>query len=71
MQGATDGVIADLVANSILAQDGDDHVRLRKLVSRAFTPRADDRPLRRLHPAGPQSREVGCQQVGDSGPDVP
>jgi cytochrome P450 len=49
IQGVTDGPLYDAVSTSILAIDGDDHTRLRKLVSRAFTPRATDahRPLMR------------------------
>jgi hypothetical protein len=40
VQGAGDGPLADRLGTSILALEGDDHTRLRKLVSRAFTPRA-------------------------------
>ena len=40
MQGLTEGPIYDGVARSLLAVDGEDHTRLRKLVSRAFTPRS-------------------------------
>jgi cytochrome P450 len=40
MQGITDGELFDALSSSILAIEGEDHVRLRKLVSRAFTPRA-------------------------------
>lgn len=39
MSGA-DGPLYDLISNSILAIDGPNHTRLRKLVSRAFTPRS-------------------------------
>jgi cytochrome P450 len=42
MQGVTEGPLYDALSTSILALDGDDHTRLRKLVSRAFTPRAID-----------------------------
>jgi cytochrome P450 len=42
LQGVTEGPLYDALSRSILALDGDDHVRLRKLVSRAFTPRASD-----------------------------
>jgi cytochrome P450 len=42
MQGVTDGVIHDLVTNSLLANDGPQHARIRKMVNRAFTPRAVD-----------------------------
>ncbi len=43
IQGMTEGPIYDAVSTSILAIDGPDHTRLRKLVSRAFTPRAVER----------------------------
>ena len=43
IQGVTDGGIHEAVAHSLLAVDGPDHTRLRKLVNRAFTPRAVDR----------------------------
>ena len=43
IQGLTEGPIYDAVSTSILAIDGPDHTRLRKLVSRAFTPRAVER----------------------------
>jgi cytochrome P450 len=42
MQGLTDGPLFDSLSRTILALDGDDHLRLRKLVNRAFTPRAID-----------------------------
>lgn len=47
LQGVTDGPIYEAVATSLLAVDGPDHTRLRKLVSRAFTPRS----VERLRPA--------------------
>jgi hypothetical protein len=47
VQGITEGPIYDGVATSILAIDGPDHTRLRKLVSRAFTPRS----VEKLRPA--------------------
>jgi cytochrome P450 len=47
IQGLADGPIFDAVAKSLLALDGDDHTRIRKLVSRAFTPRS----VERLRPA--------------------
>jgi len=43
IQGLVDGPIYEAVATSILAVDGPDHTRLRKLVSRAFTPRSVER----------------------------
>ena len=47
IQGLDQGPIYDSVATSLLAIDGPDHTRLRKLVSRAFTPRS----VERLRPA--------------------
>jgi cytochrome P450 len=49
MQGVADGILFDRLSVSLLATEGDDHTRLRKLVSRAFTPRAVERhrPLMR------------------------
>lgn len=40
MQGLTDGPVFELLSRALLAVDGEDHTRLRKLVSRAFTPRS-------------------------------
>src|SRR5262245_22175430 len=40
LQGLHDGPIYDSLARTLLAVDGPDHTRLRKLVSRAFTPRS-------------------------------
>src|ERR1700754_1655693 len=39
-QGIIEGPLADWVNSVILSVEGDDHTRLRRLVSRAFTPRA-------------------------------
>ena len=39
-QGVTSGPLFDKVMASLLCLDGDAHQRLRKLVSKAFTPRA-------------------------------
>jgi hypothetical protein len=47
IQGLVDGPIYEALSMSILAVDGADHTRLRKLVSRAFTPRS----VERLRPA--------------------
>ncbi len=49
LQGITDGPVYNMAAASLLAQEGDDHLRLRRLVSRSFTPRAADvhRPFMR------------------------
>jgi cytochrome P450 len=43
LQGIVEGPIYDAVATSLLAIDGADHTRIRKLVSRAFTPRSVER----------------------------
>jgi len=43
LQGVTEGPLFDSLNSSILALEGDDHTRIRKLVNRAFTPRAVDR----------------------------
>jgi cytochrome P450 len=40
LQGVSEGRLADMMSSSVIAVDGDDHTRLRRLVSRAFTPRA-------------------------------
>ena len=51
LQGLGDGPMYDSLSRSLLAVDGPDHTRLRKLVSRAFTPRSVEtlRPaMRRL-----------------------
>lgn len=42
-QGITSGPLFDKMANSLLGLEGAPHVRLRKLVSKAFTPRATSR----------------------------
>ncbi|BBZ33644.1 cytochrome P450 [Mycolicibacterium confluentis] len=42
-QGITSGPLFDKLANSLLGLDGAPHIRLRKLVSKAFTPRATSR----------------------------
>ncbi len=42
-QGITSGPLFDKMASSLLGLDGASHVRLRKLVSKAFTPRATAR----------------------------
>jgi len=51
MQGVSDGLIHQLVGDSLLAQEGDGHARLRTLVNRAFTPRA-------VEPHRPVMREI-------------
>jgi cytochrome P450 len=40
MQGVNSGPLHDMVSSSVIAIDGDDHTRVRRLVSRAFTPSA-------------------------------
>lgn len=40
MQGVTEGRLYDMLASSVISTDGEDHTRLRRLVSRSFTPRA-------------------------------
>ena len=42
LQGVNDGPIYDMAASSLLGLEGDDHTRIRRLVSRSFTPRAAD-----------------------------
>ncbi|MGA9489219.1 MAG: cytochrome P450 [Mycobacterium sp.] len=42
-QGITSGAIWDRVSASLISLDGDEHHRLRRLVSKAFTPRATAR----------------------------
>ncbi len=39
-QGVTEGRLHDMISSSVIAVDGSDHARLRRLVSRSFTPRA-------------------------------
>ena len=48
-QGITSGPLFDKMANSLLGLDGASHARLRKLVSRAFTPRATSRLQETIH----------------------
>ena len=48
-QGITSGPLYDKLANSLLGLDGPPHVRLRKLVSKAFTPRATSRLQDTIH----------------------
>lgn len=43
MQGVTEGVLHDRMCKTLLALDGEDHVRLRRLVRKAFVPAAVDR----------------------------
>ena len=41
--------LEQMLAASVLAADGADHTRLRRLVSRSFTPRAADRHRPQMH----------------------
>ncbi len=43
LMGITDGPIHRVMARGLLGRSGDDHKRLRRLVTRSFTPRAADR----------------------------
>jgi cytochrome P450 len=49
LQGVNEGWLQDMLGASVIALDGPDHTRLRRLVARAFTPRAADqhRPVMR------------------------
>jgi mannose-6-phosphate isomerase-like protein (cupin superfamily) len=42
LQGITEGPLFDRLSSSILALEGEEHQRIRRLVNRAFTPRAVD-----------------------------
>lgn len=42
MQGVNDGPLFEMAQSSLLGTEGDDHTRIRRLVSRSFTPRAAD-----------------------------
>jgi len=48
-QGVDDGPLAELLGATVIAMDGPDHMRLRRLVARSFTPRPADqhRPVMR------------------------
>ncbi|WP_409436640.1 cytochrome P450 [Mycobacterium sp. SMC-14] len=48
-QGITSGPLFDKLASSLLGLDGPPHTRLRKLVSKAFTPRATSRLHDTIH----------------------
>jgi cytochrome P450 len=61
LQGIDAGPIYETVATSLLAIDGPDHARIRKLVSRAFTPRSVER-LR------PSMRELTIELVNRFAP---
>jgi cytochrome P450 len=70
IQGITDGPIFDAVSTSILAVDGVDHTRLRKLVSHAFTPRAVERLRPSMRALATElvdrfAARGGCEFMGD------
>ena len=48
-QGVTSGPLFDKLTNSLLGLEGAPHVRLRKLVSKAFTPRATSHLQEAIH----------------------
>jgi hypothetical protein len=48
LQGLTDGIIYDGTTEGLMAQSGQPHARLRRLVSAAFTPRQVERLRPRL-----------------------
>jgi cytochrome P450 len=43
LQSGGDGPLAGMLGDTVIAMDGPDHTRLRRLVARSFTPRAADR----------------------------
>ena len=43
IQGLNDGPLSDMLGATVVAMDGAEHTRLRRLVSRSFTPREADR----------------------------
>lgn len=49
LQGVDQGPLFEMASASLLAKEGEDHTRIRRLVSRSFTPRAADahRPFMR------------------------
>ena len=49
LQGVSDGWVFDMVSSSVISTEGSDHTRLRRLVSRSFTPgaAARHRPMMR------------------------
>ncbi len=48
MQGRAGGELDELLGSTVLALDGEDHARIRRLVSRSFTPKAADRHRPRM-----------------------
>ncbi len=49
LQGISDGPVYDRTAKGLMARHGEDHARLRRIVSPAFTPKATERIRPRLH----------------------
>jgi len=49
LQGVADGPVYERTKQGLLGQVGDDHARLRRLISPAFTPRATERLRPRVH----------------------
>lgn len=43
LQGAGEGPLAEMLGATVIAIDGEDHTRLRRLVARSFTPKPADR----------------------------
>src|SRR5258708_33252157 len=69
-QGITTGPLWDRAVSSILSLDGDEHHRLRRLVSRSFTPRLADRLRAAMVEVitglvGPLTRRGPCDVVAD------
>ena len=63
LQGLTDGPIYELLSRALLSVDGEDHTRLRKLVSRAFTPRS----VEKLRPSMRALTEELVDRFADAG----
>jgi cytochrome P450 len=49
LQGVSDGPVYERTKQGLLGQVGDDHARLRRLISPAFTPRATERLRLQVH----------------------
>src|SRR5438309_10227470 len=51
LQGVSSGLLYETAAETILAKEGEEHKRLRRLVAKAFTPPAVERlrPMMRAH----------------------
>jgi cytochrome P450 len=48
IQGGAGAQLSELLSSTVLALDGEDHARIRRLVSRSFTPKAADRHRPRM-----------------------